>query len=214
MRQKNQVELNSGTGAKGETPRAAAQETEARAVNAEVESPAAVFGPSMEAVVERENLRKALARVKRNKGAAGIDGMSVEDLPAYLKEHWPAIRGQLLAGTYKPQPVRRVEIPKASGGTRPLGIPTVLDRFIQQAVMQVLQAEWDRTFSETSFGFRPGRSAHQAVARAQEYVASGHSVVVDIDPRLRVAFAGAGSGEVLRPGQPRHPDGVGRQTSC
>jgi RNA-directed DNA polymerase len=122
-----------------------------------------------------------LARVKRNKGAAGIDGMSVEDLPAYLKEHWPAIRVQLLAGTYKPQPVRRVEIPKASGGTRPLGIPTVLDRFIQQAVMQVLQAAWDRTFSEMSFGFRPGRSAHQAVARAQEYVTSGHGVVVDID---------------------------------
>ncbi|HEY6920048.1 MAG TPA: group II intron reverse transcriptase/maturase [Methyloceanibacter sp.] len=135
----------------------------------------------MEAVVERENLRKALARVKRNKGAAGVDGMSVEDLSAYLKEHWPAIRAQLLDGTYKPQPVRRVEIPKASGGTRPLGIPTVLDRFIQQAVMQVLQADWDRTFSEMSFGFRPGRSAHQAVARAQEYVASGHSFVVDID---------------------------------
>ncbi|HET7763851.1 MAG TPA: group II intron reverse transcriptase/maturase [Burkholderiales bacterium] len=181
MRQKNQVELNLGTGAKGEAPRAAAQETEARAANAGLESPAAVLGPPMEAVVERENLRKALARVKRNKGAAGVDGMSVEDLSAYLKEHWPAIRAQLLDGTYKPQPVRRVEIPKASGGTRPLGIPTVLDRFIQQAVMQVLQADWDRTFSEMSFGFRPGRSAHQAVARAQEYVASGHSFVVDID---------------------------------
>jgi RNA-directed DNA polymerase len=181
MRQKNQVELNLGTGAKGEAPRAAAQETEARAANASLESSAAMLGPSMEAVVERENLRKALARVKRNKGAAGVDGMSVEDLPAYLKEHWPAIRVQLLAGTYKPQPVRRVEIPKASGGMRPLGIPTVLDRFIQQAVMQVLQADWDRTFSETSFGFRPGRSAHQAVARAQEYIASGHGFVVDID---------------------------------
>jgi RNA-directed DNA polymerase len=181
MRQKNQVELNSGTGARGEAPRAAAQETEARAANAEVESPAAVLGPSMEAVVERENLRKALARVKRNKGAAGIDGMSVENLSAHLNEHWPAIRAQLLAGTYKPQPVRRVEIPKASGGMRPLGIPTVLDRLIQQAVMQVLQADWDRTFSEASFGFRPGRSAHQAVARAQEYIASGHGTVVDID---------------------------------
>jgi RNA-directed DNA polymerase len=135
----------------------------------------------MEAVVERENLKKALAQVKRNKGAAGIDGMSVDDLPAYLKEHWPTIRAQLLDGTYKPQPVRRVEIPKASGGMRPLGIPTVLDRFIQQAVMQVLQADWGRTFSETSFGFRPGRSAHQAVARAQEYLASGHGFVVDFD---------------------------------
>jgi RNA-directed DNA polymerase len=181
MRQKNQVELNLGTGAKGEAPRAAAQETEAQAANGEVESPAAVLGPPMESVVERENLRKALARVKRNKGAAGIDGMSVEDLSAHLNEHWPAIRAQLLAGTYKPQPVRRVEIPKASGGMRPLGIPTVLDRFIQQAVLQVLQADWDRTFSEASFGFRPGRSAHQAVARAQEYIASGHGIVVDID---------------------------------
>jgi len=122
-----------------------------------------------------------LAQVKRNKGAAGVDGMSVDDLPGYLKEHWPAIRAQLLEGTYKPRPVRRVEIPKASGGTRPLGIPTVLDRFIQQAVMQVLQADWDGTFSEASFGFRPGRSAHQAVERAQTYIASGHAFVVDID---------------------------------
>jgi RNA-directed DNA polymerase len=135
----------------------------------------------MEAIVERENLKKALAQVTRNKGAAGIDGMSAADLPAYLKEHWPTIRAQLLEGIYKPQPVRRVEIPKASGGVRPLGIPTVLDRFIQQAVMQVLQAEWDGTFSETSFGFRPGRSAHQAVERAQAYIASGHGFVVDID---------------------------------
>jgi len=135
----------------------------------------------MEAVVERENLRKALAQVKRNKGAAGVDGMSVDELPGYLKEHWPTIRVQLLEGTYKPHPVRRVKIPKASGGKRPLGIPTALDRFIQQAVMQVLQADWDGTFSEASFGFRPGRSAHQAVEQAQSYIASGHTVVVDID---------------------------------
>jgi RNA-directed DNA polymerase len=180
MRQKNQVELNLGTGAEGEARSAAAREPEARAAKACLERPAAA-APSMEAVVERENLKKALARVKRNKGAAGIDGMSVDDLPAYLKQHWPTIRDQLLAGTYKPQPVRRVEIPKASGGMRPLGIPTVLDRFIQQAVMQVLQADWDPTFSETSFGFRPGRSAHQAVERAQAYIAAGHAVVVDID---------------------------------
>jgi RNA-directed DNA polymerase len=181
MRQKNQVELNLGTGGTGEARHAAAQETEARAARTDIESRAVVVGPSMEAIVERANLKKALAQVRRNKGAPGIDGMSVDDLAAYLKEHWPTIREQLLAGTYKPQPVRRAEIPKATGGKRPLGIPTVLDRFIQQAVMQVLQADWDGTFSEACFGFRPGRSAHQAVARAQELIASGHGTVVDID---------------------------------
>ena len=180
MRQKNQVELNLGTGAEGEARSAAAREPEVRAAKACLERPA-VAGPSMEAVVERGNLKKALARVKRNKGAGGVDRMSIDDLPAYLKEHWPAIRAQLLDGTYQPRPVRRGEIPKASGGMRPLGIPTVLDRFIQQAVMQVLQADWDPTFSEASFGFRPKHSAHQAVERAQAYIASGHAVVVDID---------------------------------
>src|SRR3981189_3647452 len=180
MRQKNQIELNLGTGAEGEARSAAAREPEACTAKACLERPA-VAGPSMEAVVERENLKTALAQVKRNKGAAGIDGMRVDALSAYLKEHWPAIRAQLLDGIYKPQPVRRVEIPKASGGVRLLGIPTVLDRLIQQAVMQVLQADWDGTFSETSFGFRPKRSAHQAVARAQAYIASGYAVVVDID---------------------------------
>ena len=180
MRQNNQVELNLGTGATGEARSAAAQEPEARAARTDIESRATV-GPTMEAVVERENLKKALAQVQRNKGAPGIDGMSFDDLAPYLKEHWPTIRAELLAGSYKPQPVRRVEIPKTTGGTRPLGIPTVLDRFIQQAVMQVLQPEWDRTFSEHSFGFRPKRSAHQAVARAQEYIASGHGIVVDLD---------------------------------
>jgi RNA-directed DNA polymerase len=135
----------------------------------------------MEAVCERRNCKQALARVKRNKGSAGIDGMTVEQLPAYLKKHWPIIREQLLSGSYKPQPVKRVEIPKPDGGRRKLGIPTVLDRFIQQAVMQVLQRSWDRTFSEHSYGFRPGRSAHQAVAKAQQYIAAGYSWVVDLD---------------------------------
>jgi RNA-directed DNA polymerase len=180
MRQKKQVELNLGTGVTGEARSAAAQETEAHAARTEIERQAAV-GPSMEAIVERNNLRKALAQVKRNKGAAGIDGMTVDELAPYLKDHWPTIRAQLLDGSYKPQPVRRVEIPKASGGTRPLGIPTVLDRFIQQAVMQVLQADWDPTFSEHSYGFRPKHSAHQAVERAQTLIASGHDWVVDID---------------------------------
>src|ERR1700724_4608773 len=107
--------------------------------------------------------------------------MTVHDLPGYLKEHWPAIREQLLSGTYKPQPVRRVEIPKADGGMRQLGIPTVLDRMVQQAVMQVLQGRWDAEFSEHSHGFRRGRSAHQAVAKAQKYIAEGRRWVVDLD---------------------------------
>jgi RNA-directed DNA polymerase len=184
MRQKDQSKLTLGPSAEGEAPSLAAQATEARAARTSLERPA-VAGPSMEGILDRENLKTALARVRRNKGAAGVDGMSVDDLPAHLKRHWPTIRAQLIDGTYKPQPVRRVEIPKASGGVRPLGIPTVLDRFIQQAVMQVLQADWDPTFSEASFGFRPGRSAHQAVARAQTYIASGYGVVVDLDPRFR-----------------------------
>jgi len=180
MRQKTELEITLQAGATGEARSVGMEGTETRTADTQVESQAA-GGPLMEAIVERDNLRKALAHVKRNKGAAGIDGMSLDALAPHLKEHWPAIRAQLLEGTYKPQPVRRVEIPKASGGTRSLGIPTVLDRFIQQAVMQVLQADWDGTFSEASFGFRPRRSAHQAVERAQAYIASGHAVVVDID---------------------------------
>ncbi len=179
-RQKIQLELAFGAEATGEAPSPASEGTEAHAAGAEPERPAA-SGPTMEAVVARDNLRKALAQVRRNKGAPGLDGMSVEALAAHLKDHWPEIRAQLLDGTYRPQPVRRVEIPKATGGTRSLGIPTVLDRFIQQAVLQVLQGEWDPTFSDSSFGFRPGRSAHQAVARAQEYLASGYRIVVDLD---------------------------------
>ncbi len=136
----------------------------------------------MEEVCERENCQQALKRVKANKGSPGVDGMTVSELPDYLKQHWPAIREQLLSGTYRPQPVRRVEIDKPDGsGVRKLGVPTVLDRFIQQAVLQVLQRRWDRTFSDHSYGFRPGRSAHQAVARAQAYVAEGFRWVVDLD---------------------------------
>jgi RNA-directed DNA polymerase len=135
----------------------------------------------MEEILERENVKEALRRVKGNKGAAGVDGMTVEELTGYLKEHWVGLREELLAGTYKPQPVRRVEIPKPGGGMRKLGIPTVVDRFIQQAMLQVLQREWDGTFSEHSYGFRPGRTAHQAVAKAQDYIREGYQVVVDID---------------------------------
>lgn len=153
---------------------------ESLAASSDSERPA-LAEPLMEEVCKRDNLLKAVQRVKSNKGSAGIDGMSVDELPAYLKQHWPTIREQLLRGTYKPQPVRRVEIPKPGGGVRKLGIPTVLDRFIQQAVLQVLQPSWDPTFSPHSFGFRPNRSAHQAVAQAQKYVAAGYSYVVDID---------------------------------
>jgi len=135
----------------------------------------------MERVCQRENLWQALKRVKGNGGSPGIDGMTVDDLTDYLKQHWLEIREQLLSGTYQPQPVRRVEIPKLDGGVRKLGIPTVLDRMIQQAVMQVLQRSWDNTFSESSYGFRPGRSAHQAVARAQQHIAAGYRWVVDLD---------------------------------
>jgi RNA-directed DNA polymerase len=135
----------------------------------------------MEEVCERENLKAALRRVKANQGSPGVDGMTVIGIKDYLKQHWPAIREQLLSGTYEPKPVRRVEIPKPDGGVRKLGIPTVLDRFIQQAVMQVLQRRWDRTFSDHSYGFRPGRSAQQAVAQAQQYIAEGHGWCVDLD---------------------------------
>jgi RNA-directed DNA polymerase len=135
----------------------------------------------IEEVCEKENLKEALRRVKTNAGAAGIDGMTVKELSDFLREKWPRLKEQLLTGTYKPQPVRRVEIPKSGGGTRKLGIPTVVDRFVQQAVMQVLQECGDPTFNEHSYGFRPGRSAHEAVAQAQDYIQQGYDWVVDID---------------------------------
>ena len=155
----------------------------------ETESPSAASGNerpagtdrSMEEICEPENLKAALQQVKANKGSAGIDRMNVDELADYLKQHWPAIREQLLSGTYEPKPVRRVEIPKPDGGVRKLGIPTVLDRFIQEAVMPVLQRRWDPSFSNHSYGFRPGRSAHQAVAQAQQYIAEGYGWVVDFD---------------------------------
>jgi RNA-directed DNA polymerase len=154
--------------------------TETLAAKRGTESPA-VNERWMERVCERENCKRALARVKANKGAPGADGMTVGELPEFLKQHWPAIREQLLSGSYKPQPVRRVEIPKPGGGMRKLGIPTVLDRLIQQAVMQVLQGEWEPEFSSHSYGFRPRRSAHQAVEAAQGYIAEGRNWVVDLD---------------------------------
>ncbi len=135
----------------------------------------------MERVVERENMRQAYRRVLSNKGAAGVDGMTTEDLSAWLKQHWPCVREALLDGSYIPQSVRRVDIPKPDGGVRTLGVPTVVDRLIQQALHQVLQPIFEPTFSASSFGFRPGRSAHDAVRQAQAYVQGGRHWVVDMD---------------------------------
>src|SRR5215469_7860838 len=166
---------------RGEARKAGRQEVESRSVAHEPESPANTRR-IMEEICEPENLKAALRQVKANKGSAGIDSMNVDQLADYLKQHWPAIREQLLSGTYEPKPVRRVEIPKPDGGgVRKLGIPTVLDRFVQQAVMQVLQRQWDSTFSRHSYGFRPERSAHQAVAQAQQYIVAGYGWVIDLD---------------------------------
>jgi len=175
-----QVQLDFSLAPAGEAREAGREEIESLPTANDPESPAST-NRLMEEVCERENLKAALRRVKANRGSPGIDGMTVDGIKDYLKQHWSAIREQLLNGTYKPKPVRRVEIPKPDGGVRKLGIPTVLDRFIQQAVLQVLQRRWDRTFSEHSYGFRPGRSAHQAVAQAQQYIAEGHGWCVDLD---------------------------------
>lgn len=147
------------------------------------ESENLMFGKQlMEEICERNNLKAALQRVRRNKGSPGVDGMTVDELPDYLKTHWLAIKASLQEGRYQPQAVRRVEIAKpGSTEKRKLGIPCVLDRFIQQAILQVLQRQWDQTFADSSYGFRPGRSAHQAIAKAQSYIKAGHEYVVDID---------------------------------
>jgi len=180
-RQNIQKKLDFPSERKGEAHQAGREETESRQAMHEPENPANTI-QLREEVCKRENLKEALRRVKANRGSAGIDGMTVGQLSGYLKEHWLTIREQLLNGTYEPQPVRRVEIEKPDGGgMRKLGIPTTLDRFLQQAVMQVLQRQWDPTFSDHSYGFRPGRSAHQAVAQAQKHIAEGYSWVVDLD---------------------------------
>jgi RNA-directed DNA polymerase len=182
MRPKIQYQLSLAfmTEGRGETPDAGHEGTESSTAKREPENPAT--GASlMEEVCERENLEDAWHQVRSNKGSPGVDGRTIDETQDYLREHWPTIREQLLNGTYRPQPVRRVEIAKPDGGVRKLGIPTVLDRLIQQAILQVLQGRWDPTFSEHSYGFRPGRSAHQAVAQAQSFVAEGYEWVVDID---------------------------------
>jgi len=132
-------------------------------------------------VLQRANLQRALKQVRQNKGAPGIDGMTVDELPDYLRGHWPEIRAQLEAGVYRPRPVKRVEIPKPDGKTRPLGIPTVLDRFIQQAIAQVVSAQWEPHFHHHSYGFRPQRSAHHAVREVQANIRAGYGWVVDMD---------------------------------
>src|SRR5438045_2772035 len=175
-----QMQLDFSSALTGEAREARTEGTEASGAMHRTEHPASA-NRLMEEVCERENLKAALQRVKANKGSPGVDGMTVVGIKDYLKQHWPAIREQLLNGTYEPKPVRRVEIPKPDGGVRKLGIPTVLDRFIQQAVLQVLQRRWDRTFSNHSYGFRPGRSAHQAVAQTQQYLAAGYGWCVDLD---------------------------------
>jgi RNA-directed DNA polymerase len=171
-----QMELDFSSALTGEAREARREGTEPSRATSGTENPAST-NRLMEEVCERENLKEALRRVKANKGSAGVDGMTIGGISDYLKQHWPAIREQLLNGTYEPKPVRRVEIPKPDGGVRKLGIPTVLDRFIQQAV----QRRWDRTFSDRSYGFRPGRSAHQAVTQAQQYIVEGHGWCVDLD---------------------------------
>src|ERR1700730_7209426 len=175
-----QLELALPIPGRGEAPRLDRQEVEEVTAQAEPESPASTEH-LMEAICDPDNIEAALRAVVGNKGAPGIDGITVKQLPGILKARWSEIEDQLLQGRYQPQPVRRVRIPKPAGGTRNLGIPTVIDRVIQQAVLQRLQPQWDPTFSEHSFGFRPGRSAHHAVAQAQRYVADGYNVVVDLD---------------------------------
>lgn len=167
--------------AEGEARRDCGQGAEAEITPSDRESPAAPAVTMMGEICSGRNLAEAMRLVIANKGAAGVDGVTVRDLPDHWRRHGPGIVDRLLNGTYKPSPVKRVKIPKPDGGVRNLGIPTVTDRVVQQAILQVLQPQWDPTFSDTSYGFRPGRSAHQAINRAKAFVADGHDWVVDID---------------------------------
>jgi RNA-directed DNA polymerase len=170
--------LRPGAGGKGGTRTAAFEASQASAA---FDQQRALTTDLMERVCDRENLNRAYKRVKANKGSAGVDGMTVADLKSWLAEHKETLIASLLDGSYRPQPVRGVEIPKPGGGVRQLGIPTVVDRLVQQAFLQVLEPLLDPTFSESSYGFRPGRSAHQALHKSQEYVADGRVIVVDVD---------------------------------
>lgn len=179
-RQKIQLELAFMSGGRGEARAPEHEGTESTMATREPERPAG-NRELMEGVCEATNLRRALRRVKSNGGSPGIDGMTVKELPGYLLGNWDRIRRDLLEGRYRPKPVKRVEIEKPDGGTRKLGIPTVVDRFVQQAVLQVLNREWDGSFSAHSHGFRENHSAHGAVAQAQGYIREGRGWVVDID---------------------------------
>jgi RNA-directed DNA polymerase len=178
-RQNIQLKLALRCAGEGEAQTRQGQGTESQVVKGVTENPATEC--LMEEVCEADNLRKALQRVKANRGAPGVDGMTVEALAEHFGQHEAELREQLLGGTYRPQPVRRVEIEKPDGGMRKLGIPTALDRLVHQAMLQVLQPHFEPHFSEHSFGFRPGRSARQAVTRAQTLIAGGRSWVVDLD---------------------------------
>jgi RNA-directed DNA polymerase len=178
-RQKSgQLELPFGS--KGETPRAERSGEVSTASNGNERSGTATT-LLMEQVVERSNVVVAFKKVQKNKGSPGIDGMTVQELKAYLVENWQSLRASLLAGTYQPKLVRRQEIPKSGGGVRQLGIPCALDRFVQQCILQVLQPRFDPSFSEHSYGFRPGRRAHDAVCAAQKYIQHGYQWVADVD---------------------------------
>lgn len=177
MAQKS-IQLELPLEGRGEAPRAGGSGQATAAIDA-AEHPGTAL--RLELALKRENLQRALKRVRQNKGSPGVDGMTVEELPDYLKQEWPRLREEILTGAYEPQPVRRHLLDKPGGGKRELGIPTVLDRFIQQALLQILQPIFDVTFSEHSHGFRPGRRAHDAVRQAQRYVQGGKRWVVDVD---------------------------------
>jgi len=183
MHQKSIIQMELALGLGGEASELQPSGETGRATHAEGRSGSdhSSMHHLMERVIERENAVKALKRVRRNKGSPGIDGMTVNELEPYLREHWTVLREQLTAGTYRPSAVKRTLIPKSGGGTRQLGIPTVLDRFVQQLILQVLQPIFDPTFSEHSHGFRPGRRAHDAVRKAQQYIQGGRRWVVDVD---------------------------------
>lgn len=182
QRQKTQLELAFPEGAEGEAFQDSGTGTEPCAATANSSGPVKLVSV-MEEVLDRQNLNRAYSQILSNKGARtpGVDGMTVPQLKAYVQKHWPKIEEQLRAGTYTPLPVKRVEIPKPGGGVRKLGIPSALDRLLQQAVLQVLQPQFDPTFSDHSYGFRPGRSAQQAVEKAQGYQQEGLRWVVDMD---------------------------------